>query len=246
MTGLNMLSEPLNRKCVYEHIFVRTQHVYHDPTCVLSDDICSYKQLRSLSSSLTWLQFTLFLAYSFSCHSWFVFALFILLPFLKTLSSPPRLPPVPFPIPSVSCPLAAAAGGDMTARRATATGGTNTRRARGARKAKRPVRTTMQTRRTRMPWHRDQRHLSVCLSGVGGGTNRDAEMFVSCPSISFSVRPDIHLSPPLPAFSPLVMKMNRFAGFALSTRLFEFSLFLSLFIWCCSTRWHGRSQLKLN
>lgn len=51
----------------------------------------------------------------------------------------------------------------MTARRATATEDTNTRRARGARKAKRPLKTTMQTRRTRMPWSSDH-HLSVCLS----------------------------------------------------------------------------------
>lgn len=166
MTDVNMLSEPLNRKCVYEQMFVRNQHVHHHPTCVLSHDICSSNQLRSPPFHF-YHTFTLFLAYSFSCHSLFVFALFILLPFLKTLSPP--LPPVPFPISSVSCPLAAAAGGDMTARRATATGGTNTRRARGARKAKRPVRTTMQTKRTRMPWRRDHCHLSVCLSGIGGG-----------------------------------------------------------------------------
>lgn len=93
----------------------------------------------------------------FSCRSLFVFVLFVS-PFLKTL---PPLPPVPFPFSSFSCLLAAAAGGDMTARRATATGGTNTRRARGARKAKRPARTTMQTKKTRMPWSSDH-HL--CLS----------------------------------------------------------------------------------
>lgn len=46
----------------------------------------------------------------------------------------------------------------MTARRATATGGTNTRRARGARRAKRPARTSAQTKRTRRPWSSD-RHL---------------------------------------------------------------------------------------
>lgn len=112
--------------------------------------------------------------YPFS--SLFIFLSFLiclrpLYPFAFSKNSPPPLPlpPVPFPISSVSCPLAAAAGGDMTARRATATGGTNTRRARGARKAKRPARTTMQTKRTRMPWHRDHRHLSVCLSGIWWG-----------------------------------------------------------------------------
>lgn len=69
-----------------------------------------------------------------------------------------------YPPPNLLCPLhtfvllhplAAAAGGDMTARRATATGGTNTRRARGARRAKRPARTSAQTKRTRRPWSSD-------------------------------------------------------------------------------------------
>lgn len=121
----------------------------------------------------TFLKSRLTTIYPFSCL--FIFLSFLiclrpLYPFAFSKNSPPpHLPPVPFPILSASCPLAAAAGGDMTARRATATGGTNTRRARGARKAKRPVRTTMQTKRTRMPWHRDHRHLSVCLSGIGGG-----------------------------------------------------------------------------
>lgn len=42
----------------------------------------------------------------------------------------------------------------MTARKATATGGTNTRRARGARRARRPARTSAATKRTRTPWSR--------------------------------------------------------------------------------------------
>lgn len=87
MTDVNMLSEPLNRKCVYEQMFVRNQHVHHHPTCVLSHDIYSSNQLRSPPFHF-YHTFTLFLAYSFSCHSLFVFALFILLPFLKTLPPP--------------------------------------------------------------------------------------------------------------------------------------------------------------
>lgn len=57
----------------------------------------------------------------------------------------------------VLLPLAAAAVGGMTARRATATGGTNTKRARGARRGRRPARTSAPTRRTRRPWSRDER-----------------------------------------------------------------------------------------
>lgn len=50
---------------------------------------------------------------------------------------------------------AAVAGGGTTARRATATGGINTRRAKGARRAKMLVRRSVQTRRTRRPWSSD-------------------------------------------------------------------------------------------
>lgn len=50
-------------------------------------------------------------------------------------------------------PLAVAvAEGDTTARRVTAIGGTNTRRARGPRRAKKPARIWVQTRRTRRQW----------------------------------------------------------------------------------------------
>lgn len=50
--------------------------------------------------------------------------------------------------------LAAAVEGGTTARRATATGGTNTRRVRGARRAKRLAMISVPTRRTRRPWSR--------------------------------------------------------------------------------------------
>lgn len=68
-----------------------------------------------------------------------------------------------------SSPVAAVAGGDTTARTATVTGGTNTRKARGARRAKRPVMRSLPTKRTRRPWSRDQHFLfflslSFCLS----------------------------------------------------------------------------------
>lgn len=67
-------------------------------------------------------------------------------------------------------PLAAAvAEGGMTVRRATATGGTNTRRARGARRAKRPVRKSVQTKRTRRPWSSDLSLLSICLHTLRKG-----------------------------------------------------------------------------
>lgn len=65
-------------------------------------------------------------------------------------------------------PHAAAAGGGTTARKATATEGTNTRRARGARRAKRPARISAQTKKTRRPWSSDLPppvfSLFVCLS----------------------------------------------------------------------------------
>lgn len=70
---------------------------------------------------------------------------------------------------------------------------------------------------------------SISMDGWDGGKH-DAEMFVSFPSICFSVRLDINFSPPFPVSSPLLMKMNRFADFALSTKLLDFSLFLSLII----------------
>lgn len=60
----------------------------------------------------------------------------------------------------------AVAGGGTTARRATATGGTNTRRAREARRAKRPARKSVQTRRTRKPWISDQLLLFLLFSSV--------------------------------------------------------------------------------
>lgn len=69
------------------------------------------------------------------------------------------LPPLPFTLFILLLPLAAAAGGGTTVRRATATGGTNIRRARGARRAKRPARISAQTKRTRRPWSSD--HLVV-------------------------------------------------------------------------------------
>lgn len=69
-------------------------------------------------------------------------------------------------------PLAAVAGGGMTARRATATGGTNTRRARGARRAKRPVRISEQTKRTRRAWSSDHRLLLVLLLCPSPTTNK--------------------------------------------------------------------------
>lgn len=53
---------------------------------------------------------------------------------------------------ATSPPAAAAAAGGTTAKKGTATGGTNTRRARGARRARRPARTPAETRRTRRPW----------------------------------------------------------------------------------------------
>lgn len=57
----------------------------------------------------------------------------------------------------VLLPSAAAAVGGMTAKRATATGGTSTKRARGARRGRRPARKSAPTRRTRRPWSRDDR-----------------------------------------------------------------------------------------
>lgn len=86
---------------------------------------------------------------------------------------------MPFPLPcqppTAPCPfhtfvlllqLAAVAGGGTKARRATATGGTNTRRARGARRAKRPARRSAQTKRTRRPWSSNRHPLPpppVCV-----------------------------------------------------------------------------------
>lgn len=51
-----------------------------------------------------------------------------------------------------SPPAVAVAGGGMTVRRAMATEGTNTRRARGAKRARKPARRLMQTKRTRRLW----------------------------------------------------------------------------------------------
>lgn len=59
----------------------------------------------------------------------------------------------------------------MTAKRATATGGTNTRKARGARKAKRPVRISEQTKRTRRAWSSDHRLLLVLFLCPSPTTN---------------------------------------------------------------------------
>lgn len=94
-------------------------------------------------------------------------------PFLSFTNRFPCLPFSPSPPPShILCPfhtfvlhlpLAAVAGGGTTARRATATGGTNTRRARGARRAKRPAGRSVQTKRTRRPWSSDH-HLLFFLS----------------------------------------------------------------------------------
>lgn len=70
----------------------------------------------------------------------------------------------------LSCPLhlslAAVAGGGTTARRGTATDGTNTRRARGARRAKRPARRSAQTKRIRKPWSSDDHFPSFIPSFV--------------------------------------------------------------------------------
>lgn len=75
--------------------------------------------------------------------------------FHLSTNPPPPHPHCPLCVFSLRLrPLAAAAGGGMTARRATATGGTNTRRARGARRARRPARTLAATKRTRKPWSR--------------------------------------------------------------------------------------------
>lgn len=60
----------------------------------------------------------------------------------------------------------AVAGGGTTVRRATATGGTNIRKAREARRAKRPVRKSVPTRRTRKPWISDDLLLFLLLASV--------------------------------------------------------------------------------
>lgn len=71
---------------------------------------------------------------------------------------------------SLSCSLhlslAAVAGGGTTVRRGTATDGTNTRRARGARRAKRPARRSAQTKRIRKPWSSDDHFPSFIPSFV--------------------------------------------------------------------------------
>lgn len=87
----------------------------------------------------------------------------------------------------------------MTARKATVTGGTNTRRARGARRARRPVRRSAQTKRTRMPWSSDHRLPSVLFLFVSTGrserknkqeTNKTRKLLAidaSLPSPSISI-----------------------------------------------------------
>lgn len=88
---------------------------------------------------------------------------------LLFLPSPYTCPSLPI-IFSLSCPLhlslAAVAGGGTTARRGTATDGTNTRRARGARRAKRPARRSAQTKRIRKPWSSDDHFPSFIPSFV--------------------------------------------------------------------------------
>lgn len=113
-----------------------------------------------------------------SCLSLPLSCLLTLFPSFPALYSPSDLSPPPLNLP---CPfrtsilllrLAAVAGGGMTARRATATGGTNTRRARGARRAKRPVRISEQTKRTRRAWSSDHRLLLVLLLCPSPTTNK--------------------------------------------------------------------------
>lgn len=87
----------------------------------------------------------------------------------SSFPSPYTCPSLPI-IFSLSCSLhlslAAVAGGGTTVRRGTATDGTNTRRARGARRAKRPARRSAQTKRIRKPWSSDDHFPSFIPSFV--------------------------------------------------------------------------------
>lgn len=92
-------------------------------------------------------------------------------------------------------------------RRGTATDGTNTRRARGARRAKRPARRSAQTKRIRKPWSSDDHFPSFIPSFVSmltrkGENERETkktrkwlsgqmDLSLSSPSVSILLHPAV-------------------------------------------------------